>query len=88
MLHRAKLTVQNSNVAEKNLVATFNLKPEEFEKMLNISNSIKNGVKNPDGTVEYPNDDLAVDIYDTQNDEIKPICLKGHFEINNDPIFN
>ena len=24
----------------------------------------------------------------TQNDEIKPICLKGHFEINNDPIFN
>ena len=78
MLHRAKLTVQNSNIAEKNLVATFNLKPEEFEKMLNL---IKNGLQSP-------NDNLVVDIYETQNDEIKPLYLKGHFKINKDPIFS
>ena len=78
MLHRAKLTVQNSNIAEKNLVATFNLKPEEFEKMLNL---IKNGLQSP-------NDNLGVDIYETQNDEIKPLYLKGHFKINKDPIFS
>ena len=88
MLHRAKLTVQNSNIAEKNLVATFNLKPEEFEKMLNLVNMIKHGVKDSNGKVKYPNDDLVVDIYETQNDEIKPLYLKGHFEINKDPIFD